>query len=178
MNIRTSLAAPLLLPALLLTGCVPAPPSLDPPDPDIPGGSGDGPVTGVPAVDEEFFFGTLAEYKTDLDVWRDQWLQLGCSTEVVATGEMNCSLHLTSGGLVATSIQILFGGTGIADFALAPQVADLDGAQDAALAATLAAEEWADENCAGAADPTCLPFTTALVDGLLDLHGELLTWSR
>jgi hypothetical protein len=178
MRNRFPAVAALLLPALLLAGCVSAPTPIDPPDTDIPGGSGDGPVTGIPAVDDEFFFGTLEEYKTDLDEWRDQWLQMGCSTEVVATGEMNCALHLTSGGLIATSIQILFGSTGIADFALSPQVADLDGAQDAALASYEAAEAWADENCAGAADASCLPFTTDLVDAVLDLHEELLTWSR
>lgn len=176
MRNRTLLATA-LLPVLLLAGCVTAPPlPIDPPDPDIPGGGGDGPVTG-PAFDDDFF-DTIDSYKTDLDVWRDDWLAMGCTAEVVASGEMNCSLHLTGGGLIGSAIQIVFGSTGVADFDDHPQLADLGGAQDAAFASYLAAATWGDENCAGAADPTCLPFATALADGLLGLHEELLTWSR
>lgn len=176
MRNRTLLATA-LLPVLLLAACTPSPLPIDPPDPDIPGGSGDGPVTGMPAVDDAFF-DALDAVKTDLDEWRDSWLAMGCIPEIVATGEMNCSLHLTAGGLTGTAIQILFGSTGVADFDLHNQLGDLGGAQDAALASYVAAEAWGDENCAGADDPSCGPFATALADGLLELHTELLTWAR
>jgi hypothetical protein len=177
MRNRTPLLAALALPALLLAGCVPAPLPTDPPDPDIPGGGVEEPGLGGPAVDEPFF-DSVDQYKAELDAWRDAWLSMGCTAEVVATGEMNCALHLSGGGLIATAIQIVFSSSGVEDFDGHQQLDDLAGAQDAALASYLAAETWADENCAGADDPTCLPFATDLVDGLLDLHEELFSWAR
>ncbi len=177
MRIRSLLAAAALLPTLLLAGCVPTGPlPIDPPDPDIPGGSGDGPVTGVPAVDEPFF-ATLDTLKADLDEWRDGWLRAQCTPEVVVDDAL-CSIKLSEGAIVATSIQILFAGTGIADFDGHPQVGDLAAAQDAALAAYVADVAWNDAACVGVDSTECLEIALDLGPALLSLHEGLLTWSH
>lgn len=178
-NRSLAAAAAFLLPALLLVGCAQTTVPLDQPDPDIPGGSGDGPVTGIPAVDDEFF-ATVEELRGQLDEWRDGWLASGCTDVAAVSGGIDCSLSLSGGGLVATSIQIVFGGTGIADFALSPQpqVADLADSQAAAVAAATSTAEWNDSGCPGETDPSCLAPTTAMVDDLMALHDALFSWSR
>lgn len=167
--------------AAALTGCAPT----DPDAPSSPAAPSDGADTGGAVGNEpgaypvdDAFFDSVDDLRTDFDTWHDEWLRAGCSADLVAQGDINCAGQLIGGGMIATMLQIVFGGTGVDDFASHPQLADLADVRDDADAASTSSTAWGDAACASTVSPACDALTVQAVDDLEQLHGDLLQWSR